>query len=355
MSYTLHEKLKGLTPYEPVAGTFSVRLDANESYLNFPDWLRMELYEIISTFDFNRYPDVTAKTVRERYASFYGIDPDLLTAGNGSDELIMLIVSALLGKGERVMVIAPDFSMYGFYSRICENPVLVLPKGEDLTIDVDEVIHKAKEEKVRAVFFSNPCNPTGQGLKREDVRRLIRSVEALVVLDEAYMDFWDQSLLSEVCDYDNLIILRTCSKAFGMAALRLGFAVANPTITNALRAVKSPYNVNALTQEIAAAVLKYPDYIRECIRQILQSRDQLEEKLTGLFAGKPDAQVYPTCTNFVLIKTPLSRSLFESLGEKGVAIRELNGCLRISAGSEAENEAVLTALSESLKEGEKIG
>ena len=99
MSYTLHEKLKGLTPYEPVAGTFSVRLDANESYLNFPDWLRMELYEIISTFDFNRYPDVTAKTVRERYASYYGIDPDLLTAGNGSDELIMLIVSALLGKG----------------------------------------------------------------------------------------------------------------------------------------------------------------------------------------------------------------------------------------------------------------
>ena len=116
-------------------------------------------------------------------------------------------------------------------------------------------------------------------------------------------------------------------------------------ITNALRAVKSPYNVNALTQEIAAAVLKYPDYIHECIRRILQSRDQLLGKLTELFAGKPETRVYPTCTNFVLIKTPLSRSLFEALGEKGVAIRELNGCLRISAGSEAENEAVLTALS----------
>lgn len=353
MSYSLHEKLAGLTPYEPVAGTFSVRLDANESYFNFPDWLRMELYEIISTFAFNRYPDVSAKTVRERFAAFYGIDPDLLTAGNGSDELIMLIVSALLGKGEKVMVIAPDFSMYGFYSRICENPVVVLPKGDDLLIDIDEVIRRADEEGVRAVFFSNPCNPTGQGLKREQVRRLIRSVKALVVLDEAYMDFWDQSLLGEVDDYDNLIILRTCSKALGMASLRLGFAAAYPKITTALRAVKSPYNVNSLTQEIVAAVLKYPDYVRTCTNRILESRDRLYGALSALFAGEKDARVYPTCTNFVLVKTPSSLRLMKALGEKGIAVRELNGCLRISAGSKAENEAALAALKDSLKEGEK--
>ena len=138
--------------------------------------------------------------------------------------------------------------------QIYENPVLQIPKGEDFRIDPQAVIDEVKRQDVKMLIFSNPCNPTSVGLAAEDVRKIVRGVDALVVLDEAYMDFWDQSLLSEVSDYDNLIILKTCSKAIGMAALRVGFAVANEVITKALKAVKSPYNVNSISQAIARCV-----------------------------------------------------------------------------------------------------
>ena len=174
---------------------------------------------------------------------------------------------------------------FGSLSDVFDAPVAVsythldVYKRQDLTIDVDEVIAKAQAENVKMIVFSNPCNPTSLGLPREEVRRLIRSVDALVVLDEAYMDFWDQSLLGEVEDYDNLIILRTCSKAIGAAALRLGFAVAAPRLTRVLRAVKSPYNVNSLSQAIGTLVLGEREWEAGARAQIVDSRRALQSFL----------------------------------------------------------------------------
>lgn len=132
------------------------------------------------------------------------------------------------------------------------------------------------------LLFSNPCNPTSLGLKREEVRHLLRSVNCLVVLDEAYMDFWDQSLLNEAENYDNLILLKTCSKAFGLAGIRLGFAIANPTITNALRAVKSPYNVNSVTQAIGAVVITRTETFEDRTETLIQRRKELEGEICVL-------------------------------------------------------------------------
>ena len=244
--YELNEKIRDLTPYDPITGSYPIRLDANESFLSLPEELRARIGEAAAHAAFNRYPDPLASELTSAFADFYGISPDLVTVGDGSDELLSLLCNAFLMKGESMMVLPPDFSMYAFYASIAEARVVTCPKGADLTIDVDAVIKKAREENVRLILFSNPCNPASTGLSRENARRLIRSVSALVVLDEAYMDFWDQSLLQEVESYDNLIILRTCSKALGGAALRLGFAVAAPRLTRALRAVKSPYNIGSL-------------------------------------------------------------------------------------------------------------
>lgn len=351
MSYSLNRKISGLTPYEPLSGEYRVRLDANESFYSLPDELLKKIGETVKEIAFNRYPDPYASQLCDAFAGFYGISPDFLTAGNGSDELINIIVTAFSLKGEPCYSFSQDFSMYCFYGELAECERVLLPKRDDLTIDIDEVICRVNRSSTGMLLFSNPCNPTSLGLSREEVRRLIRSVNCLVVLDEAYMDFWDQSLLLEAGDYDNLIILKTCSKAFGMAGIRLGFAVANPVITNALRAVKSPYNVNSVTQEVGTVVLKEQKLLHERTNALIQSRKELENELLTLAAQYPVLEtVYPSVTNFVFIKAAKAKKISEKLKEHSVAIRCFDGYLRITAGSKGENQILIKELTEVLKE-----
>ena len=352
MSYSLNKKIAGLTPYEPLSGSYDIRLDANESCYGFSEPLSEKIAEAMKTVAFNRYPDPYAAELCEAFGAYYDLSPDNLTAGNGSDELINIIVTAFSLKGEPCYSFKEDFSMYRFYGEIAECERVLLPKQDDLTIDVDVVIKELNKTKTGMLLFSNPCNPTSLGLKREEVRKLIRSVECLVVLDEAYMDFWNQSLLSEVNDYDNLIILRTCSKAFGMAGIRLGFAVANQTITRALRAVKSPYNVNTVTQVIGAAVLKEKELLKEHTASIVASKNALHAEILPLATEFPSLLevVYSSVTNFVFIKTAFAKAIAGKLGDRSIAIRCFDGFIRITAGTEEENAAVIRELRNVLEE-----
>ncbi|MEG1427753.1 MAG: aminotransferase class I/II-fold pyridoxal phosphate-dependent enzyme, partial [Oscillospiraceae bacterium] len=229
--YELNEKIKDLIPYEPISGTYKIRLDANESYLRIPEYVMAESAAKLIKAQMNRYPDSTAAMLCKAFAVTYGVEVENVVAGNGSDELISLIFNGFLMRGERFATMSPDFSMYDFYGALSEGEKLTISKNPDFTISPEQVILACNSEKVRLLIFSNPCNPTSLGLVAEDVRRIIRGVpDTLVVVDEAYMDFWDQSLLPESANYDNLLILKTCSKAFGLAALRIGFAVGNPTL-----------------------------------------------------------------------------------------------------------------------------
>lgn len=356
MSYTLCEKVRNLSPYEPILGEYKIRLDANESFLSLSPSIREKIGRIAAQLDFKRYPDPYASALCAQYASVYGISPDNLTVGDGSDELISIINNCLLQKEDTILAASDDFSMYAFYGALSEHPILIQQKNQNFQLDIDESIRIIKEKNVRMMIFSNPCNPTGQGLPREQVRRLIMETDALIVLDEAYMDFWDQSLLEEVNQYDNLIILKTCSKAIGLASLRIGFAVANRTLTRALRAVKSPYNVGMLPQAIAAAVLSEPDYLSSCIAALIQSREQLEIGIKTLSFQYPQIleKVYDSVTNFVFIKTPFAAEIQTALQRRSIAIRCFKGFLRISAGSPQENQEVLQALAEVLEKEVRI-
>lgn len=342
MAYRLNEKIRDLKPYDPIEGTFRIRLDANESFIALPEPIRAKIQEAAAQIPYNRYPDPKATELCSRFADYYGVKPEYVTAGNGSDELISVICNAFLMKGETMLTVSPDFSMYKFYSSVSEGRCVEYQKKPDLTIDVDELISSVNSHNVRMLLFSNPCNPTSLGLKREDVRRLIRSVQALVVLDEAYMDFWDQSLLQEADQYDNLIILRTCSKAFGMAGIRLGFAVANTVLTNALKAVKSPYNVNYLTQKIGTIILSEPELQQRALNEILASRDDLYREMKRIEKDHPqEMYVYPTVTNFVLIRLEGAKEIYSKLLRAGIAVRFMGDFLRITAGSQAENHELI--------------
>lgn len=345
MAYRLAEKTKALAPYDPVEGNYRIRLDANESFLLPTEVDRRKMAEAVGSVALNRYPDPLASDVCAAFARLYGIRPESVTAGNGSDELISLILSVFLQKGEKVLTLSPDFSMYRFYTSITENPCVILEKREDLSVDVDALLDKIKCEGIRLVIFSNPCNPTSLGIFAKDARRLIQSTDALVVLDEAYMDFWDQSLIQEAENYDNLILLRTCSKALGMAALRLGFAVANPVLTGILRAAKSPYNVNAVTQAMARVVLENPSYHREYPELLCASRELLSGGLKKLEAKGLVRKVYESRTNFVLVRLFHARAAQERLADAGIAVRCFeDDFLRITAGTQSENREVLGGL-----------
>lgn len=338
MSYSLNSKIRDLKPYEPIQGDYAIRLDANESFLRPPAALLDKIAKAVAGVGFNRYPDPFARELCRSFADFYGVHEENVTAGNGSDELISVILTAFLMKGEAVMTLSPDFSMYRFYSSLGETKCIEYQKKADFSVDVDELISLVKEYDVRALIFSNPCNPTGRGMARDEVRRLVRSVSALVVVDEAYMDFWDQTMLGEAENCDNLIVLRTLSKAFGMAAVRVGFAVANAPLTGAIRSVKSPYNVNDCSQRIGTVLLGEKKWVRSCIGEIKASRSELFAMLRRVEqSNRQKIAVCDSVTNFVLVRAEECGRVYEELLRAGIVVRKLSDCLRITAGTAEEN------------------
>lgn len=352
MSYELNDKIKNLVPYEPISGDYSIRLDANECTMNYSDELLGMVHNVMDNMDFNRYPDPTCTELRKSFAGFYGIDYKNVTVGNGSDELIFLIESAFLKKGDKMLSAAPDFSMYEFYSGITENSCVKYFKNYELNIDVDDLIETVNKEDIKLLIFSNPCNPTGQGICKADCIKLINGVNALVVLDEAYMDFWDESesLLKDINNYDNLVVFRTASKALGSAALRLGFAVSNITISNAIAAVKSPYNVNSLSQAIGSELYKQKLFLTERISTIVENTKMLYNELAQIGNDTNDFTVFPTKTNFVFVKTSFGKELWDYLKDNSIAIRYMGDYIRITSGTEAENKKVIKAIKQFILE-----
>lgn len=341
--YQLNEKIKDLEPYDPIQGSYRVRLDANESFLPLPQALVEEAKAAVGRTAFNRYPDPAARELCQAFAACYGVQPQQVVAGNGSDELITVLFEAFLEKGDAFATVEPDFSMYAFNGHLHEARHVAIPKGRDLRLDVEAVAAACQREQVKLLIFSNPCNPTSLVCGREEMEKLIDSLpETLVVLDEAYMDFSDQSLLGEVEDHPNLLVLRTCSKAFGMAALRLGFAVCGKTLAGALRAVKSPYNVNSLSQAVGTAVLRRKGELDRALETILRSRDQLYAGLRELGEKYPGRfRLLPGETNFAALEMENGPELLGYLARQGVAIRYTGGLVRVTCGAPEENKIVL--------------
>lgn len=338
-------KLTSLKPYEPITGSYAVRLDANESCFDLPIDLKEKISAQIEQVPFNRYPDPIATEVVNAFAAYYGISPDCVTAGNGSDEIITLLFGTFLDKGAKLVTVSHDFSMYGVYASLAEIEVTTVQKQPNRQIDMDALIAAAK--RADAVIFSNPCNPTSLGEPREAIIRLIEAApDCMMIVDEAYMDFWDESVLDLVTKYDNLIVLRTCSKMIGLAAVRMGFAVMDERKTALLRAAKSPYNCDAITQTICAAVLRETDLLRHCRDELVLQTQRLYTAACKLQQMYPSMfeTVYAPRTNFVFIKTAKAHEIFEKLRAAGIAVRCFPDGLRICAGTRSEQSAMLTEL-----------
>ena len=340
----LPEKLKSFKPYPAMTGAPAVRVDGNESCFPLPPALLDEIAETVRRTDIGRYPDPYATEVCSLAEQFWGAPEGSAVAGNGSDELISIALSSLLPRGGRLLVCDPDFSMYRFYAALYELECAGTGRYPGVP-EIGEVIEKGKDAD--AVILSNPCNPTGQGVLPDEMLRVAESLNCPVLLDEAYMDFWDggkHSLLPYIDRYNNLMILKTCSKNLALAGIRLGFAFCGEELSGVLRSVKSPYNVNAVTQAAGAAVLRRPDWIRDNTKRLCEAKDRLFKRLGEWARETEGASVTDTVANFVLLTLPDAPEWHRRLQSRGVGVRLINGVLRITAGAETEQDALLAAL-----------
>ena len=336
MSY-VSKKMSGKTPYQPLLGDFKIRLDANESPLSLTDEVKEKFACEFANININRYPDPNSNALRAAFAKKFSLDVNNVMAGNGSDEIISVIMTSLLDSGDKLCVAYPDFSMYAFYAELSENEVIVYNKDESFSLK--KLSDFVKEKNARAVIFSNPCNPTGEGYTRDEVIDFIESTPALCIIDEAYMDFWDQSILDLSDKYENLLVLKTLSKAYGSAGIRLGFAIGHPSLIQALNVARSPYNVNTITQTLGKIIIEdMPDRSAYLATQAKKLEAKIGEILTN-------AKIVPTKTNFVYFSHPDAKKIYEGLLNRGIAIRYFKpDRLRITASTDEEMDELFEAI-----------
>lgn len=325
---------------------YKVKLDANEG----SNYLLKDGF-IINNFNPNLYPDSDSKKLREKMALYYGCHTNNIMVGNGSSEIINTVINAYCEKGDKVMSFVPSFSMYQTYCDLCGAEYVGIKTESDFSQNIDKLIQAANEMKPKIVILCNPNNPTGYVTSREDIIKLLDSIkESLIILDEAYVDFSENSVIDLIHTYENLIVMRTLSKAFGLAGLRVGALIANKDTVKYIWKVKVPYNVNILSQYAAEQALVNIDRIHEYINNVKKLRNELCKELKSL-----NFQVYPSGANFIFAKAPVD-NLFEKLMECGVLIRKFNYesyvYNRITIGTREENEILLDEIKKLIKEAE---
>lgn len=333
----LRNNIKALKPYSSARDEFSgeadVYLDANENPFNKP---------------YNRYPDPLQWAVKEKIASVKAVDPEKIFLGNGSDEPIDIILRAFCEPGVDNMVsIEPTYGMYQVAADINNVEVRKVKLDKEFGFSAQQLLDAANLY-TKVIFICSPNNPTANLLDKTEIIKLLTGFDGLVVLDEAYIDFApESSMLPDLDKYENLIVLQTFSKAWGMAGIRLGMAFAQPEIIRIFNKVKYPYNINMLTQKKALELLDHFQEKDEWVKIIIEERGKMIRKLFKL----PFVQVvYPSDANFILVKMNDARGIYEYLTEKKIIVRDrskivlCDDCLRITIGSPKENRKLRKAL-----------
>lgn len=337
----IRKNIANLTPYSSARDEFqgeaSVYLDANENAFGSP--LEQQ---------YNRYPDPLQYKVKKRLSEIKGVPPRNIFLGNGSDEAIDILFRSFCNPGvDNVILVPPTYGMYEVSANINDIQIKKVKLTEEYQLNL-EGIAEAIDEHTKMIFICSPNNPTGNSINRDDIETLLANFNGLVVIDEAYINFSRQkSFIQELTEYANLVILQTLSKAWGLAGLRVGMAFASEEIIEVMNKVKPPYNINEASQELALKALENVDQVNQWIKDILNQRDRLVLTLKN-FDFVLD--IYPSDANFILVKTTAPKDIYNFLVDKGIIVRDRSkvdlceGCLRITVGTPAENDALIENL-----------
>lgn len=360
-----------------------LRLNGNESPYRIIEDLSIDNLLDNSDFEINRYPDSDSNLLREAYGSYAGVLKNNIIAGNGSDEMLNLIISTYISKGKTLVTIAPDFSMYDFYTETQGGSVekykhlsvkkeIVTNRKEKVdkgTWDVEDFILFAKSKKASLIMFSNPNNPTGAIVSNQEIEKILLAFPDInVVVDEAYFEFYGETMVPYINKHKNLIVTRTLSKAWGLAALRVGFLIACEEKIEELNTKKVPYNVNSLSQVIATKALNYEDILKGKINLITKERERLCEILKEVEKAYSIVKFYPSKGNFIYgeilnkedglgvlqsnnqefeenYESMKKQQFIQVLNQRNIDIRSFkNNSFRITVGTYEENERLVEAI-----------
>jgi len=332
-----------------------VKMNLNENFAMPTETIQKLLLDACRSIDVRAYPPPRGSLAIKAISSFLGFSKSEVSVANGADEIMDLLMKVFVRKGSKVMVVEPSFPMYTFFAQLYGGsavPVLLRP---DFSLDVDAVLKKANKD-TRLLFVCSPNNPTGNQFREADIKRLLQEFNGVVVVDEAYVDFASGSVLNWVRDFDNLAVLRSFSKAFGLAGLRLGYLVSNEAIVEYVQRVVGPFNVNSVTQQAVALALEKWSYFERQIKLVVNEREWLMTKLRQTDGVNP----YPSDANFILFKVAkeglTSAVVAERMENRNVLVKDrghlqlLENCIRVTIGTRNMNQAFLSALKDSLEE-----
>ena len=345
---TIRADVRALTAYHVSKADGLIKLDAMENPYPLPSALVERLGRVLANVPINRYPDGAADAVKESLASALPLPRGAaLIVGNGSDEILQLVTTAVAKPGACVLAPEPSFVMYRLNAQFANLRYVGVPLRADFSLDADTTLAAIERERPSLIWLAYPNNPTGNRFARDAVERIIRAAPGLVVVDEAYYAFADDSFLAQALAFPNLVVVRTVSK-IGLAGLRLGYAVAHPAWIAELDKVRPPYNVNSLTQAALPVILDHAEALAAQAALIRAERNRLAAAL----AARPGIEVFPTETNFVLARVGDAPACHARLLAAGILVKSLHGyhpltahCLRITVGTPAENDALLAAIS----------
>ncbi|TAM46519.1 MAG: histidinol-phosphate transaminase [Gammaproteobacteria bacterium] len=345
----IRTEIRALKAYHVPEATGMVKLDAMENPYGWPEELKREWCEALKSVALNRYPDPAANALRARLKQVYSVPAGMeLMLGNGSDELIQIILMSLARPGAVVLAPVPTFVMYEMTATMAGMKFVGVPLTPDFALDTEAMLEDIAHHKPAVVFLAWPNNPTGNLFDAAAVEEIVRRTQGLVVVDEAYHAFCQQSFMDRLGLYDNLLVMRTLSKQ-GLAGLRLGVLAGEPRWIEEFNKVRLPYNINSLSQASAEFALKHQTVLDEQAARIRADRETLYTELADL----PGLTVWPSSANFILFRVegrPVGE-LFAALKGQGILIKNLDGshpalagCLRVTVGAPEENTRFLAAL-----------
>ncbi len=338
----LQKNIKKLKPYSVNKADYRIKLDANENPFDFPMELKEIILKDLFKHPFNRYPDPDASLLKELLAGEIKVDEDKITLGNGSDELIQSLTLAFSSKAS--LVFYPSFSMYGIISTACNIKTGYISLDKKFDIDMDATLRYVKKNQPSLIFIGYPNNPTGNSFSKDKIISIIKSSSGLVVMDEAYSEFSRKTFLPLINEYDNLVVLRTFSKAYGLAGCRIGYMIGSEKVVEQINKVKLPFNLNSISQHIGIIALKHKKKCNRVIKIIISERTRLLKEMKKISA----IYTFPTEANFILFRPKISsETVFSQLLKNGILIRNvadnrlLKNCLRVTVGKPSENDAFL--------------
>ena len=323
-----------------------LRLDTNTNVLGSNPAAERYLRE--HTWDLNGYPNTYSDGLRGALAELYGLDIDNIIAGNGSDEMLDVVFKTFTNMGDNSVVPVPSYTLYDYFVKLNGGKAIEVDLTEDYQLDVDAMV----KQDAKIAIMPSPNNPTGNCFRKKDIEEILSRFNGIVVVDEAYAEYSDDPFVKRVEEFDNLVVLRTFSKAYAMAALRVGYAVTNKKLSDMMICVKIPYSLNMVSEGAAIAAVKDQDFVRRSVEMVREQRPKLDMGLRKL-----GFETFPSDSNFIMARSPIDHKvLVEGLKERGILIRDFGAkrrtenCVRTTVGTEEHNKLLLEKAEEVISE-----